>query len=123
MPKYVDGFVLSVPIDKRNEYRKLAKQAAEVWKKFGAIDYIEARLDDENPEHISFTFPKMAKTKPDEEVWFSYITYESKSDRNKINKKVMNYFHEKYSDEDMNAGMPFDMKRFAQGGFKVEIQG
>jgi len=123
MAKYVEGFVLVVPKAKRAEYRKLAKQASEIWKQFGAIDYVEARLDDEKPQHITFTFPKMTKAKEDEEVWFSYITYESKAARNKINKQVISYWEEKYTKEDMDKGMPFDMKRFAQGGFKIEVEG
>jgi alkaline phosphatase len=120
--KYVDGFVLSIPKDKRNEYKKLAREAAEVWKMFGALDYKECRGDDLNLEYLALPFPKMAKTKENEEVWFSFITYESKAARNKINKQVMKYFDEKYPNSEMEKMMPFDMKRFAQGGFVVEIE-
>ena len=122
MAKYIDGFVLSVPKEKRGEYKKLAKEAAIVWKKFGAIDYIESRLDDENPENVAFTFHKMAKAKENEEVWFSYITYESKAARNKVNKQAIKYFEEKYSTDTMQKQMPFDMKRLARGGFKIEVE-
>jgi uncharacterized protein YbaA (DUF1428 family) len=44
--------------------------------------------------------------------------YKSKAQRNSINAKVMN-------DPRLNMGdmkMPFDMKRFAVGGFKVLVQ-
>ncbi len=116
---YVDGFVFSVPKAKKAFYKKMALEASVVWKKFGALDYKECRADDIAPQHVIFTFPKMAKTKEDEEVWFSYILYKSKSDRNVTNKKVMAYFDEKYKDNNMD--MPFDMKRFAMGGFIVEV--
>jgi uncharacterized protein YbaA (DUF1428 family) len=69
---------------------------------------------------ITFTFPKMAKAKPDEEVWFSWVLYASKADRKAINKKVMDYFGEKYA-EKKNFVMPFDMKRMAVGGFSIEV--
>ncbi len=118
---YVDGFVLSVPKSKRASYKKMAKEASEVWKKYGALDYRECRGDDVTPKSIVLTFPKMAKTKPDEEVWFSYIVYKSKADRNLINKKVMAYFDEKYKDK-KDMPMPFDMKRFAMGGFNIEVE-
>lgn len=118
--KYVDGFVLTIPKDRRNEYKKLAKEAAEVWRRFGALDYKECRADDMTPQWITFTFPKMAKAKEDEEVWFSFITYKSKADRNKVNKAVMAYFDKKYPDKKMR-DMPFDMKRMAYGGFVVEV--
>lgn len=120
MATYVDGFVFSIPKDKRAVYKKIAKEAAGVWKKFGALDYKECRGTDVAPEHVSFTFPKMAKTKEDEEVWFSFIVYKSKADRNMVNKKAMAYFDEKYAGKEMP--MPFDMKRFAHGGFTTEVE-
>ncbi len=120
MKTYVDGFVLTIPVEKRNEYKKIAREAAAVWKKFGALDYKECRMDDPNPQWVTFTFPKMAKAKEGEEVWFSFITFASKKDRTEINKKVMAYFDKKYADKPMN--MPFDMKRMAYGGFVTEVE-
>jgi len=121
MATYVDGFVLVVPKAKRAAYKKMAKEGAAAWKKFGALDYRECRADDMSPQHVTFTFPKMAKAKPDEEVWFSFITFKSKADRKAINKKVMAFFDEKYAGkEDMP--MPFDMKRMAYGGFTTEVE-
>lgn len=120
MATYVDGFVFSVPKDKKATYKKLATEAAEVWKKFGALDYKECRANDVAPQHVTFTFPKMAKTKEHEEVWFSFIVFASKADRNRINKQVMAYFDEKYQGKDMP--MPFDMKRFSYGGFTTEVE-
>mgnify|MGYP002621547748 CR=1 FL=1 len=117
---YVDGFVLCVPKNNRAKYKKLASEAAVVWKKFGALDYKECRMNDPQPKFVTFTFPKMAKAKPDEEVWFSYIVFASKKERNRINKEVMQYFEEKYGDGPQE--MPFDMKRFAYGGFSVEVE-
>lgn len=116
---YIDGFVLTVPKSKRAAYKKIAQEASQVWRKFGAIDYKECRADDMMLTQITFNFPKMAKAKPDEEVWFSYITYASKAERNKVNKQVMAFFDEKYKTKKME--MPFDMKRMAVGGFVVEV--
>ena len=119
--KYVDGFVFSVPKDKVTEYKKLAREAAKAWIDHGALDYKETMLDDAMPEHITFTFPKMAKSKEGETTWFSFIVFESKTHRNAVNKKVMAHFDKKYGEKDMK--MPFDLKRFAFGGFKVEVSG
>ncbi len=121
MATYVDGFVLSVPKEKRGEYKKLAREASKVWMSHGALDYKECRIDDVSPDKVSFIFPKMAKTKEGEETWFSFIVYKSKADRNKVNKNVMKFFSEKYGKVDMP--MPFDMKRFAYGGFVTEVDG
>ncbi len=120
MKTYVDGFVLVIPAEKRNEYKKMAREASKVWRKFGALDYKECRADDVTPPGVTFTFPKMAKAKEGEEVWFSFIVFASKKERNEINKKVMAYFDKKYKDKPMN--MPFDMKRMAFGGFAVEVE-
>jgi uncharacterized protein YbaA (DUF1428 family) len=121
MKTYVDGFVLAVPSERRNEYKKIAREAAKVWKGFGALDYKECRIDDTTPPMVAFTFPKMAKAKEGEEVWFAFIVFASKKERNEINKKVMEYFHEKYKDKGEQA-MPFDMKRLAYGGFVTEVE-
>jgi uncharacterized protein YbaA (DUF1428 family) len=119
--KYVDGFVISIPKKNTAKYKKMAREAKEVWMKFGALDYKECSGDDLHPDTGGspiFPFPKMAKTKEDENVWFSFIVYNNKAHRNSVNKKVMKYYSEKYGD-DME--MPFDMKRFSYGGFKVEV--
>jgi uncharacterized protein YbaA (DUF1428 family) len=120
MAKYVDGFVLSVPKAKTAEYKKLAKDAAKVWRKFGALEYYECMAEDTKPKWVTFTFPKMAKTKPTEAVWFSFIVYKSRKHRDEVNTKVMAYFDKKYPDKKAK-DMPFDMKRMAYGGFTVEV--
>lgn len=120
MKTYVDGFVLTVPVEKRNEYKKMAREGKKTWLKFGALDYKECRADDVTPTHVSFTFPKMAKAKEGEEVWFSFIVFASKKERNEINKKVMEYYDKKYANKPMD--MPFDMKRMAYGGFVTEVE-
>lgn len=120
MATYVDGFVFSVPKSKTAAYRKIAKEAASVWKRFGALDYKECSADDVAPKYVTFTFPKMAKTKPDETVWFSFIVFKSKADRTRVNKEVMAYFDKKYAGKNMP--MPFDMKRLAYGGFKTQVE-
>ncbi|OHA24405.1 MAG: hypothetical protein A3D50_00105 [Candidatus Taylorbacteria bacterium RIFCSPHIGHO2_02_FULL_44_12] len=117
--QYVDGFVLSIPKKNTARYKKMAREACEVWKKFGALDYKECIINDPKPKSVTFTFFKMAKPKPGEVVWFSFIVYKSRKHRDVVNKKVMSYFDKKYSKDDIK--MPFDMKRFAYGGFKVEV--
>lgn len=116
---YVDGFVISIPKNKTAEYKKIAKEALGVWTKFGALDYKECIIEDPTPQFVAFTFAKMAKTKPDEAVWFSFITFKSRAHRDAVNKKVMAFFEKKYGKNNM--AMPFDMKRFSYAGFQVEV--
>lgn len=119
MPKYVDGFLLPVPKDKLEAYKKMAKLGAKTWKKYGALDYKECVADDMESMGQPSLFPRMVKLKPDEVVVFSYIVYKSRAHRDQVMKKVM-------KDPSMNemseADMPFNMKRMATGGFSVMVE-
>src|SRR3989344_307714 len=117
---YVDGFVIPVPKKNTAKYKEMAQDAKEIWMKFGALDYKECMIDDAKPKFVAFTFPKMAKVKAGEMVWFSFIVFKSKAHRDAVNKKVMAYFEKKYG-KDAEMDMPFDMKRFSYAGFKVMI--
>ena len=85
---YVDGFVLVVPRNQVAEYRKLAQDSGRLWMKHGALEFKECMLDDAKPKFVTFTFPKMARVKKGDTVWFSYIVYKSKKHRDKVNAKV-----------------------------------
>lgn len=127
MPKnesqYVDGFVLIVPKDKVDDYRKMAEEGAKMWKRFGALDYKECMGDDLAPNTSgmpALTFTKLTDAKEDDTVWFSFITFKSREHRDEVNKKVMAQMDqemEKYKDQPM----PFDLNRMAYGGFKVIV--
>lgn len=125
--KYVDGYVLVVPKDKVEEYKKMASEAAKIWMKHGALAVRECMGDDLNPDmqgHEYTKFSEMTNTKEDETVWFSYIEYESKEQRDKVNAKVMEdpYMQPPEGEsEDHMENMPFDMKRMAFGGFEVQV--
>ncbi|MEO6120409.1 MAG: DUF1428 family protein, partial [Terriglobales bacterium] len=61
------------------------------------------------------------KLKPSETVFFSWVVYKSKAQRNAVNKKVMADPRMKKMMETMDHIMPFDTKRMAYGGFKVMV--
>lgn len=126
MAKYVDGFVLVVPKDNAEEYKKMAEEGREIWMRQGALEYYECMGDDLEPKDTGgmkpLGFTEMAKAGPNETVWFSFIVFKSKEHRDEVNKKVMDEMNEKYKDnKDMT--MPFDMKKMAYGGFSVVIEG
>ena len=122
---YVDGFVFAVPRKNIPAYKKMAKEGASVWMKFGALDYKECMGQDVSPSrHGSdmVSFPTLVKMKPTETVWFSYIVFKSRAHRDAVNKKVMAYLEKKYKGA-KSMDTPFEMKRMSYGGFKVEISG
>lgn len=122
---YVDGFVIVVPKKNFEEYKKMAEQGKEVWLKYGALDYKECVGDDLAPDMQGMpmlAFPKLAGTNPDEDVWFSFIVFASREHRDQVNAKVM--ADPAMSPEKMKEmPMPFDMKKFSYGGFKVIVNG
>ena len=126
MAKYVDGFVLVVPKDKAEAYKKMAEEGRDTWMKYGALEYYECRGDDLVPQEMGGekgrAFTEMTGAKSGETVWFSFIIFKSKKHRDEVNVKVMKEMSKK-AEEYKNLLMPFDMKRMAYGGFKVEVEG
>lgn len=124
MAKYIDGFVLVVPKGKEAEYQKMAEMGRDSWMKHGALQYFESRGDDLKQQEMgdlkSRAFQEMAGASSDDNVWFSFIVFESKEHRDEVNKKVMDEMSE------MDPGdfeMPNDMKKMAYGGFEVAVEG
>jgi uncharacterized protein YbaA (DUF1428 family) len=89
-----------------------------VWMKHGALDYYECIGDDIN-QKFGIPFKKLCKLKSDETVVFAFIVYKSKADRKRINAKV--HKDPLMAPEQFGNVMPFDMKRFSQGGFKAIV--
>ncbi|MBS3168716.1 DUF1428 domain-containing protein [Candidatus Woesearchaeota archaeon] len=121
---YVDGFVIPIPKKNLDEYKKMAKIGGKMWMKHGALEYFECVGDDLNPkmEGMKMTgFPKMTNIKSNETVIYSFIIYNSKVHRDKVNAKVMKEI-EKEMAKWKDKPMPFDVKRMAYGGFKSIVE-
>ncbi len=126
MAKYVDGFILVVPQDKVEEYKKMAEGGRDAWMKHGALEYYECRGTDLAPQEMgdqkSRAFPEMAGAASSDSVWFSYIVFKSKEHRDEVNAKVMEEMS-KQMESGSDMSMPFEMKKMAYGGFQVEVEG
>ena len=115
---YVDGFVLPVPKKNLAAYRKMATTAGKVWREHGALDYKECIADDVK-KGKSTSFPQAVKLKPGETVFFSYIVFRNKAERNRINAKVMK--DKRLANMMDPKAMPFDARRMFWGGFKTLV--
>ncbi|HEX6462511.1 MAG TPA: DUF1428 domain-containing protein [Candidatus Saccharimonadales bacterium] len=126
MAKYIDGFVLVVPKEKEADYQKMAEEGRDLWMKHGALQYFECRGDDLKQQEMggekSRAFAEMAGVSGDENVWFSFIVFNSKEHRDEVNKKVMDEMSEKAA-EQPDFSIPIDMKKMAYGGFEVAVEG
>jgi uncharacterized protein YbaA (DUF1428 family) len=115
---YVDGFVLPVPKKNLALYRRISSKAGKVWRKYGALKYVEAVGDDLDVK-FGASFKKTLKLKRGETVLFSWIVFKSRKHRDQVNAKVM-------QDADMKKIMekgpcPFELKRMCYGGFKFLV--
>ena len=115
---YVDGFLVPVPKKKLAAYRRMVAKAGKIWREHGALEFRECIADDVKWGKRT-SFPRSVKQKTGETVFFSYIVYKSRADRDRINAKVMK---DKRLAKMMNpAAMPFDAKRMIWGGFKTVV--
>src|SRR3954463_3641596 len=109
---YVDGFVTPVPKRALAKYRAISRKMGKVWRDHGALEFRECMADDVSWGKRT-SFPRSVKMKPSETVFFAYIVYRSKSDRNRVNSKAMK--------DKRVAGMmdpkklPFDARRMIWG--------
>jgi uncharacterized protein YbaA (DUF1428 family) len=119
MPRYVDGFVVPVPKNNLDAYRRMARKAGNIWKEYGALEYVECVADDVKPGKTT-SFPQAVKLKADETVVFSWIVYKSRSHRDSVNAKVMK--DPRLAPMMDPKAMPFDGKRMFWGGFKTLLE-
>ncbi len=107
---YVQGFVLPVPADKKEAYRKAAADFSSIAKEFGATRQVEAWGDDV-PDGKLTDFKGAVKAKPDEIVVFSWLEFPSKEVADAAHQKIM-------TDPRMkDMAMPFDGQRMIVAGF------
>lgn len=110
---YVEGFILAVPTEKKEEFRRHAADAAPLFREFGVTRHVETWGDDV-PDGTVTDFRKAVQAKDDETVAFSWFEYADKAARDAANQKMMSDPRMK----DMGADMPFDGKRMIIGGFE-----
>ena len=120
MPTYVDSYLLPIPKKNLAAYRKMAATAAKVWKRHGALSYCEAALDDAGGQFCA-PFGKLVKPKPGETIVVAFVTYKSRAQRDRVNKKVMSDPELMESCGDPSK-MPFDVKRMAFSGFSAIVE-
>lgn len=110
---YVQGFIVPVPGDKKDEYRKVAQKFANIMKDHGLIEVVEAwEADVPDGEHTDFR--KAVKIEEGEKVVFSWVIWPDKETCEAAHNSMMS---EEFAEE-IGKDMPFDGKRMIYGGFE-----
>ena len=117
MALYVDGFVIPVPEDNVDDYLDMAREAGRVWREHGALEFRECVADDVKVGEVT-SFPRSVQVEEGETVVFSWITFASREERDRVNAAVMEDASFK---ELTKREMPFDGKRMVYGGFTVSV--
>ena len=112
--KYVDSFVM--PIAKSNiaAYEKFAVKMVDLAKRHGALQYANC-IGDETKPGSETSYPQAVKLKDGEVVAQSWAVYNSREDRDRANKAIM----QDEDFEELTANLPVDGKHMFVGGFKV----
>ena len=110
---YVDGFVLAVPNDKKEDYAKLARDVGAIFREYGALAVVECWGEDV-PEGKLTSFPMAVKREPNETVVLSWVVWPSKEVRQTAHAKVQADPRMQPDKVDMSI---FDGKRMIYGGF------
>ncbi len=108
---YVQGFVIAVPEDKQEAYRRLEEDSWPYFESLGALRVV-AGWQDDVPEGKQTDFYRAVQAKPDEKVVFAFMEWPSR--------EVCDAAGEKMRSGDampMPAELPFDGKRMIYGGF------
>jgi uncharacterized protein YbaA (DUF1428 family) len=85
----------------------------------GALYYSDSIGDDVQPGKVT-SFPQAVQLKDNETVVFSWIVYNTREDRDRINEKVM--ADPRLKDMMDPKSMPFDGMRMFWGGFRSIVE-
>ena len=118
MTHYIDGFVLPVPRDRLDEYKRVAQAVAGVWKEYGALDYLEYVGDDLIREGTR-SFTDLVAATDDEAIVFGWVVFASREARDLANEKVA---ADPRMADLVDASSGFDAERMAYGGFRSLVR-
>lgn len=119
MAHYIDGFVLPIPRDRLDDYKRLVEAVAEIWKEHGALDYWEYIGDDLKLEGTR-SFTDLLAATEDEAIVFGWVVFDSREARDLANEKVA--ADPRTADLIDSSHSGFNAKRMAYGGFRSFVR-
>lgn len=122
---YIDGFVIAVPTENKQEFIDHANMGDSVFLDLGATRVIECWGDDVHEGEVT-DFRKAVQAKDDETVVFSWIEWPDKATRDAAMETMTDWMNnpekaDPRMDFEKNP-MPFDGKRLIFGGFTPIVE-
>ncbi len=119
MASYIDGFILPLPEKHLEEYKRVSKKVAEIWKEYGATDYKEFLGDDLFLQGTQ-SFIDLTNSKEKECIVFGWVSFPSKEIRDQANQKVPldPRMEELVAPLTQPDRLIFNAERMVYGGFK-----
>jgi uncharacterized protein YbaA (DUF1428 family) len=112
---YIDGFIIPVAADRKEEFSSHAAETAPLFREFGVTRVTETWGDDV-PDGTVTDFKGAVQAKDGENVVFSWFEYPDKGTRDSAVEKMR-------SDPRMaEMSMPFDGQRMIFGGFEAIVE-
>ena len=109
---YIQGFLLAVPENNKEKYRKMALEAWDMFKGYGALSIAE-NWGVDVPDGKVTSFPLAVKKEEGETVVFSWIVWPDRATCDAAAKKM-----EQEAPDMESFDMPFDGMRMMWGGFE-----
>lgn len=109
---YIAGFVIPVPQEKLENYRKWAENGAKIFKEYGCIEIVES-WEDNVPGGKQTDFRRAVDAKAGEKIVFSWQIWPDKATVDAAEAKMR-----KDKRLEISGEIPFDSKRLIYGGFE-----
>jgi uncharacterized protein YbaA (DUF1428 family) len=108
---YVVGFVIPVPEDKLDAYRKWAETTAAIFRDYGCLEIVES-WEDNVPHGKQTDFHRAVAAKPGEKIVFTWQVWRDKAALDEAEKRMIadGMF-------DTDEEIPFDNRRLIYGSF------
>ena len=109
---YIQGFIVPVPENNRDDYIAAAKKGWSIFKSMGALEMVEAWEEDVADGKLT-DFRKAVQIQPGEKVVFSWIMWPDRATCDAAGEKMQ----KDPAMEESFGEMPFDGNRMFWGGF------
>ena len=109
---YINGFIVPVQADRKEEYRDIAEKFWEIARDYGALEQVEAWEADVKDGQWT-DFRRAVDLKEGEAVVFSWVIWKDKATADAGQEKMMTDARM----DQFGGELPFDGKRIVLGGF------